>query len=826
MPILAFLFTGNFLFTHTHTHKYAGLQQNPPGLFVFYYAGHGIQEKGHRLYLVPGNAHVEHPDDLDHECLSLDKLMQTLRQELDEPVREKFGEARAIVFVVVLDACRVSSDSFSNAPVGAHFDGRCGPTVQQPFDGALACEPTLGLAPLKYTIIFSCSRATSASDGPPLGHSPFASALLDASHGIFAEGVSLHTAIAKVAISLPQAQAPVSIRLESIPAHFCISPSHGQMRDVSASSTLEGSGVPKRRREADAELHGLLREWKLEGEAEHLAEYGGVASLEELQEFGEEDVQELKLPVLQARLFRRMLQHLFATQKQQGVGTRQLVDVQVEANAFHPAPMLQGAVGARAQAVATMEAGVEDKCTGGSIQSIRPNSDSAVGQARLAADVEPHLYIAEAHKKEQQATSSAVEEQAPSPSVIFEGQLVLLAAAGNVGEFVKGMRAHIQDAGVQAAACKALLKMVNRRDCKVGSSEAALVSPVLAAIRAHPSVENVQIHACRALISFSVDDDIAIHIFNAGGVEQVVASMAVHLASATLQVESCWLLSNLAATNNPFKEHIAGVGGIERVIAAMAAHPTLPKVQTEACTTLMKLVVMKNVVVTADPAKQRSISDKIEESIFDKIKGLGGIERVLEAMKAHPAVTVLQEEACGVLVNISCDDAVSKAQIVGGGGIELLVLAMATHAASARMQQRGCLALRNLVTNNCANQSRVATAGGIKLVLSAMEAFLSVATAQIEACSLLNRLAHGNTANQDLIVGSGGIKLVVAAMAAHVGVVKVQWNGCVALCRFALDVKPNHITRAQTVEAGGIEAVLAAMRAHPDEQQVHQSSCE
>lgn len=75
---------GELLRTVRHHVQDRGLLENPPALFVFYYAGHGIQEKGRGVYLVPANAHVEHPDDLDHECLSLDKLLKTMRQELDE----------------------------------------------------------------------------------------------------------------------------------------------------------------------------------------------------------------------------------------------------------------------------------------------------------------------------------------------------------------------------------------------------------------------------------------------------------------------------------------------------------------------------------------------------------------------------------------------------------------------------------------------------------------------------------------------------------------------------------------------------------------------
>jgi hypothetical protein len=243
---------------------------------------------------VPGNARAEHPSDLQHECLSLDTLLLTLRQELDEPVRQKHGEARAIAFVVVLDACRAPGPDQDRDLLG----------------GALAgCEPAPESAPLKYTIVFSCSRTKTASDGPGGGHSPFVSALLHARYGIFAEGVALHKAIANVSNALPQTQAPKSIGLEALPNEFCIRPGPAV--------------VGKRKWEPDAELQVLLLEFKLKEQAGHLAERGGVTSLEELEEFEEKDVGELQLPVLQARRFRKMLQHVKQLEKtKQGVGRR------------------------------------------------------------------------------------------------------------------------------------------------------------------------------------------------------------------------------------------------------------------------------------------------------------------------------------------------------------------------------------------------------------------------------------------------------------------------------------------------------------------------
>ena len=202
----------------------ARLRSEPPELFVLSYAGHSIQREG-EVYLVPTDAKLEdEAEDCAIECLSLGRLLQLLRDKLDVPVRQKMGEDRAIVFLVVLDSCRTHT--------------RC--------HSALAFEPAPGSAPLKYTLYFSCSRTTTASDGPSGGHSPFAQALLDEQHGFFAEGVTLQDAIANVssAVEKKGQQKPVEYATTDIPRHFCIRPTAGGLGSSSQGLTSSDFNNP------------------------------------------------------------------------------------------------------------------------------------------------------------------------------------------------------------------------------------------------------------------------------------------------------------------------------------------------------------------------------------------------------------------------------------------------------------------------------------------------------------------------------------------------------------------------------------------------------
>jgi len=247
----------------------ADMLENPPEVIVIYYAGHGIQQ-GHKVYLVPVNATLEELDDLDVECVSLDKLMQMLRRDFDEPVQRKMGEVKAPVFLLALDSCRDA------LPTRA--------AVQE----ALSCEPNKDAAPLKYTILFSCSRSTTASDGSRGGHSPFATALLDPQRGLFAEGVSVSAAVAHMSSSLQaRGQTAISLRLECIPSQLCLLPvPHQPPSSVEPRATAAASGAgastafspddkaATTHAAVDEDLLDKLREFGIEDAAGALAKHG------------------------------------------------------------------------------------------------------------------------------------------------------------------------------------------------------------------------------------------------------------------------------------------------------------------------------------------------------------------------------------------------------------------------------------------------------------------------------------------------------------------------------------------------------------------------
>jgi hypothetical protein len=140
-----------------------GLQKAPPEMVLVNYSGHGMQ-KGGTVYMLPGNAN---PGDTkcepDVDFLPIRDIFKYFREDLDMLARN-LNPPRKVTFVLVVDACRV-----------AEMD-------QATLSSSL--EPPPGSAPITWALCFSCSRDSSASDGPQGAHSPFAQELLDEKAGI------------------------------------------------------------------------------------------------------------------------------------------------------------------------------------------------------------------------------------------------------------------------------------------------------------------------------------------------------------------------------------------------------------------------------------------------------------------------------------------------------------------------------------------------------------------------------------------------------------------------------------------------------------------
>ena len=119
---------------------------------LLFYAGHGMQVEG-KNYLVPVDAKLEAPSDLNFETIELDKLLDVLNDT-----------ARANI--IILDACR-------DNPLARSFASKLGATRSAATGNGLAAYSSVGTGTL---IAFATAPGQVALDGKGT-NSPFTAAL-------------------------------------------------------------------------------------------------------------------------------------------------------------------------------------------------------------------------------------------------------------------------------------------------------------------------------------------------------------------------------------------------------------------------------------------------------------------------------------------------------------------------------------------------------------------------------------------------------------------------------------------------------------------------
>ena len=501
---------------------------------VVYYAGHGFLQNG-KMWLVPAHAGIRDADeDLKHECLSLNDLLEMLRKHLDQPVQNQFGAGRAVVFLVVLDACRVQLG------------------LERGFDDLQALEPDAKEAPRKYKILFSCSRKTTASDGPSGGHGPFAKAMCDASSGFFAEGVPLRDAIESVSRAVQSSaggQAPTVLgRPDALPSDFCINPR--------SAGTVAGR---RKKREADEELLAVLRETGLEKERDWLAEHG-VRCVEDVESLREEDLAELGLR------FRKLFDHVKSCRAQ--------------ADAFLST---MNALARGGQVSAIIEGMVKyprhenvQKRGCGALCSLAVDADN---QVKVAAEGGIGAILGAMLRHPESADLQEAGCRALWSLAVNDDNEVKVAAEGGIGAILGAMRRHPGSAKVQVAGCGALRDLAFNADNQIKVAAEGGIGAILGAMQGHPKSSGMQEAGCGALWSLicprnpSVNADNKVKVAAEGGTDAILGALRGHPGSAKVQAAGCGALTTLATgpgTSGALLQIIKSAGAEDAVTRAMA----------------------------------------------------------------------------------------------------------------------------------------------------------------------------------------------------------------------------------------------------------------
>jgi len=197
-----------------------------------------------------------------------------------------------------------------------------------------------------------------------------------------------------------------------------------------------------------------------------------------------------------------------------------------------------------------------------------------------------------------------------------------------------------------------------------------------------------------------------------------------------------------------------------------------------------------------------------------RIAELGGIELVIDALRAHPKAKDIQEHCLACLGCLGRELPENIRRIDANDGVEVILVALRKHAKLGQVQGWGFFALRNLAVNTPEVQSQLLVSDVIELAIAALKAHPEVPHVQGCGCAVLGILSTGHVDVRQKIARLGGIDAILDALEHHPEVVKVQGCGWASLGNLVSDSKP---TRERFVKLGGAELVLDALRTHPAE---------
>ena len=134
----------------------------------------------------------------------------------------------------------------------------------------------------------------------------------------------------------------------------------------------------------------------------------------------------------------------------------------------------------------------------------------------------------------------------------FERSIAALEAQRDVAALVRGLRQHLDHAGVQQAGCAALSNLTAVDNANAADNRKAIaaeggIGAVVAGMRGHPASAGVQEQGSWALLNIGwSDQDVQGQIKTAGAAEVVTRAMAAPNATAKTKEKGQQLLDRLS----------------------------------------------------------------------------------------------------------------------------------------------------------------------------------------------------------------------------------------------------------------------------------------
>lgn len=391
-----------------------------------------------------------------------------------------------------------------------------------------------------------------------------------------------------------------------------------------------------------------------------------------------------------------------------------------------------------------------------------------------------------------------------------------LATAGTMVQVVEHMRAHLHEPAAQLRALRSLALML-----EVGPSQQAAWlqagghKVVVASMNQHSDNPELLCHAAVVLASVGGNPDAAKGALDADTAEVLVFAIrgcdrpGLPLA-AELRAGATAALSSLCqGAGEVGLAQLAAAGCLAAVSAWMVLPRELQEDDAVAYERGCEFFAVFSGVIVSNEGNLKSAPDPLLHA-REALMSSEPVGAVLAAMVCACSDADVQVAACSALAALQGVDSALRSEVCAGGGIEAVVQAMKAHSGNVGVLENGCRTLSVLTQGGDGSASaKCLAAGGAEMVVATINGGVKKGrkAAMRVGCLTLKNLAVDN-ASSEAVIEAKGAEAIVAALSAQPAHGTLQEAGLKTLARLACSA----IGVAAVARAGGLTVTEAAER--------------
>jgi len=383
-------------------------------------------------------------------------------------------------------------------------------------------------------------------------------------------------------------------------------------------------------------------------------------------------------------------------------------------------------------------------------------------------------------------------------STLVEQNNAPMRRLGVIRSVVNVMMAFPRKETVQVLACRVLANLAMVKESREMVLRSNATKIVYVAMRSFSGSTALQEEACRLLRAVCVDSDSRNSVFDSSGLSNIIRAMTKYPDSIVVQENAAGIFAGMAVDESK-QASLVSAGAIDAITNAMTYHPKEVSLQEVCC------IGLRNFSTCPGSHDTLMLPDNLNA--------------VIRAMIANSMSEVVQQNACGLIWNLSADLKRDPESVMSSGEVKYVVRAMQNHPESARIQSAACGTLWSLATSSEDIQNAIESEGGIDAIMCA---FLmhQYDTAVIDrACGVLSSLSFNRRLAKS-IADAGCIGTVIELMHDNLSSSALAQSSCLLLRNLAC-FDTNYAEEA----SAACSTIIKALQEHSDDADVIGEAC-